>query len=43
MFAILELACPYGILLIDDCAQAHGALIHGQSVGRFGDMAAWSF
>jgi dTDP-4-amino-4,6-dideoxygalactose transaminase len=28
---------------IEDCAQAHGARIHGQSVGSFGDVAAWSF
>jgi hypothetical protein len=24
-------------------AQAHGARIHGQSVGSFGDVAAWDF
>jgi dTDP-4-amino-4,6-dideoxygalactose transaminase len=29
--------------VIEDCAQAHGARIHGQSVGSFGDVAAWSF
>jgi dTDP-4-amino-4,6-dideoxygalactose transaminase len=43
MPAILELARAHGIAVIEDCAQAHGARIHGQSVGSFGDVAAWSF
>ena len=43
MPAILELARAHGLVVIEDCAQAHGALIHGQSVGSFGDIAAWSF
>jgi dTDP-4-amino-4,6-dideoxygalactose transaminase len=43
MHAILELACAHGLAVIEDCAQAHGARIHGQSVGSFGDVAAWSF
>jgi dTDP-4-amino-4,6-dideoxygalactose transaminase len=43
MPAILELASAHGIAVIEDCAQAHGACIHGQSVGSFGDVAAWSF
>jgi len=30
-------------LMIEDCAQAHSASIHGESVGSFGDVAAWSF
>jgi dTDP-4-amino-4,6-dideoxygalactose transaminase len=43
MPAILDLARAHGIAVIEDCAQAHGARIHGQSVGSFGDVAAWSF
>jgi dTDP-4-amino-4,6-dideoxygalactose transaminase len=43
MPAILDLARVHGIAVIEDCAQAHGASIHGQSVGSFGDVAAWSF
>ena len=43
MPAICDLARAHGIAVIEDCAQAHGALIHGQSVGSFGDVAAWSF
>ena len=41
--AICDLARAHNIPVIEDCAQAHGALINGQSVGSFGDVAAWSF
>ena len=40
---ICDLARAHGIPVIEDCAQAHGARINGQSVGSFGDVAAWSF
>ena len=43
MPAICDLARTHGIAVIEDCAQAHGARIHGQSIGSFGDVAAWSF
>jgi len=33
----------YGIPLIEDCAQAHGAARGGQRAGSFGDAAAFSF
>src|SRR3989338_7954783 len=33
----------YGIHLLEDCAQAHGAKLNGKSVGTFGTVAAWSF
>ena len=33
----------FDVLLIEDCAQAHGALYKGQKVGTFGDAAAFSF
>ena len=32
-----------GLKVIEDCAQAHGAEIGGESVGSFGDAAAFSF
>src|SRR5262245_37039870 len=32
-----------GLLVIEDCAQAHGATIRGRRVGSFGDIAAFSF
>ena len=31
------------IQLIEDCAQAHGAIYNGRPVGGLGDVAAWSF
>jgi dTDP-4-amino-4,6-dideoxygalactose transaminase len=43
MPAILDLANSHGIAVVEDCAQAHGARIGEKSVGRFGDVAAWSF
>jgi len=43
MAAICDLARAHGIAVIEDCAQAHGARINGQSVGSFGDVSAWSF
>jgi dTDP-4-amino-4,6-dideoxygalactose transaminase len=41
MPGIHELGHAQGIAVIEDCAQAHGAHIHGQSVGCFGDVAVW--
>jgi dTDP-4-amino-4,6-dideoxygalactose transaminase len=41
--AITELVRGRNIKVIEDCAQAHGAEINGQSVGSFGDAAAFSF
>ena len=38
-----ELCDRHGLALLEDCAQAHGARINNQSVGSFGDVAAWSF
>lgn len=43
MAPILELAHKYGLLVIEDCAQAHGARYKGQPVGSFGHAAAFSF
>lgn len=43
MKSIKALAKEKNLKLIEDCAQAHGASIEGESVGGFGDVAAWSF
>ena len=43
MDSILELAKSHNLKVIEDCAQAHGALYKGKSVGSFGDISAWSF
>lgn len=32
-----------GIPLLEDCAQAHGASMHGKRVGTFGDASSFSF
>ena len=43
MPTIMSLAKSYNLPVVEDCAQAHGASINGQSVGSFGDVSAWSF
>lgn len=40
---ILALAKKHRLLVIEDCAQAHGALYKGRRVGSFGDVAIFSF
>jgi dTDP-4-amino-4,6-dideoxygalactose transaminase len=40
--AMLPLALERGILVIEDCSQAHGATLRGRQVGTFGDIAAFS-
>jgi dTDP-4-amino-4,6-dideoxygalactose transaminase len=40
---ILELGRRKGIRVIEDCAQAHGAMYRGGRVGSWGDMACFSF
>ncbi|MBL1242590.1 MAG: DegT/DnrJ/EryC1/StrS aminotransferase family protein [OCS116 cluster bacterium] len=43
MPAIMAYAKKHNLLVIEDCAQAHGTTIDGQSVGSFGHIGAWSF
>ncbi len=43
MDRINEVASSYGIRIIEDAAQAHGARYKGRSVGALGDAAAFSF
>lgn len=40
--AIVEMARTYGLKVLEDCSQAHGALWKGQRVATFGDIAAFS-
>lgn len=40
---ILEIARAHGLIVIEDCAQAHGAMYHGKRVGSWGDIACFSF
>jgi dTDP-4-amino-4,6-dideoxygalactose transaminase len=43
MPAILELAHRYGLYVIEDCAQSHGAALEGCMTGAWGDIATFSF
>jgi len=43
MGPIMELAQEYGLFVIEDCAQAHGARYKGRPVGSIGHIGAWSF
>ena len=43
MDPILKIAAKYQLLVIEDCAQAHGATYKGRKVGSFGVAAGFSF
>lgn len=43
MDPILDLAREQGLVVIEDCAQAHGATYKGRPVGSLGHVAAFSF
>jgi len=43
MDPIIELAKQHNLKLIEDCAQAHGAIYKGKQVGSLGHAAAFSF
>ena len=43
MDPIMDLAAEYGVFVIEDCAQAHGAKYKGRSVGSIGHIGTWSF
>lgn len=40
---VCELAKKYSLKVIEDAAQAHGAMLNGKKVGVLGDAAAFSF
>jgi dTDP-4-amino-4,6-dideoxygalactose transaminase len=43
MDPIMGICRSYGLKLIEDCAQAHGASYKGRKAGTFGDIGAFSF
>lgn len=43
MDPIMALASEHGLKVVEDCAQAHGAIYKGRPVGSIGHIGAWSF
>lgn len=43
MPSILDIAKRYGLYVIEDCAQSHGASIQGRKTGNWGNISAFSF
>lgn len=43
MDPVMKIADKYGLFVIEDCAQAHGATFKGKKVGTFGIVAGFSF
>lgn len=43
MKPVMELAHKYGLKVVEDCAQSHGACFEGQMTGTFGDVGCFSF
>lgn len=43
MDKIMEIAKKHGLFVIEDAAQAHGAMYNNENVGNMGDIACFSF
>jgi dTDP-4-amino-4,6-dideoxygalactose transaminase len=43
MKEIMQLAKKHKLLVLEDCAQAHGAMLNGKKAGTWGDAGAFSF
>lgn len=43
MDPIMDIAGRHGLFVVEDCAQAHGAVYKGRRIGTFGDAAGFSF
>lgn len=43
MDPIMKLCDKYGLKLVEDCAQSHGACYNGKMTGTFGDVGCFSF
>ncbi len=40
---IIKIAKKYNLFVVEDAAQAHGAIYNDKRIGSHGDIAAWSF
>lgn len=43
MHKLIKIAKKYNLLVIEDCAESHGATYGGKKTGSFGDMGCFSF
>ena len=43
MDRLIEIAAKHNLVIIEDCAESHGATCRGKMTGGFGDMACFSF
>lgn len=43
MAAIMKIATAHGLIVIEDCAQAHGAKVGGKTAGTWGHASSFSF
>jgi perosamine synthetase len=43
MFRLCEIAKKHNLIVIEDCAESHGATCRGKMTGSFGDMGCFSF
>ncbi len=43
MDRLLEIARRHGLVVIEDCAESHGATVRGRMTGGLGDMGCFSF
>jgi perosamine synthetase len=43
MDQLMEIAKRHGLIVIEDCAESHGATVRGRMTGSFGDMSCYSF
>jgi dTDP-4-amino-4,6-dideoxygalactose transaminase len=43
MVEIMQIAREHNLLVLEDCAQSHGAMIDGKKCGTWGDAGAFSF
>ncbi len=43
MDRLMEIARRHSLLVIEDCAESHGATCRGRMTGNFGDMSCFSF